>query len=443
MINIPIFHILAYSFTLWFGLYIIARDKSKLGLRYAGLGLISYAFALAATLIVQDSSQTIAWSYLPIMLPSVFWMSATFYLIPDVPVERVNQHILVLMLIIILITFIAAIIQPQIARWVGLSLPIIFLLGSLLRLRQAFQSDLPRPPLVVLMTATVFFALATGLIALPIQWIAQDWVIFAVSLDLIFLGYTLAVLDAYDEGTNLFADASRSLLAAMLSTLIFGGQIVMVMAITNDTSSPMLILLFGVITTLLILLVFYDDIQLLLDSIVFAQAPQKRTQRAHLRAASSALVRSDDSRMINQIEDKEFVRLTRRALSNYGDLNKLASSPLLQLPLLDNEDEDNVLSRANALKSLLRESIEQLKPSGDIPFASTNEWRYYNVLYFPYIAGLKPYSQRFFRDDLDPAEKEALDWFRTYVPERTLYNWQKTAAELVAQNLRDKLAESQ
>jgi hypothetical protein len=40
---------------------------------------------------------------------------------------------------------------------------------------------------------------------------------------------------------------------------------------------------------------------------------------------------------------------------------------------------------------------------------------------------------------IDPIEAEALDWFRTYVPERTLYNWQKNAARLVAHYLREQV----
>ena len=41
--------------------------------------------------------------------------------------------------------------------------------------------------------------------------------------------------------------------------------------------------------------------------------------------------------------------------------------------------------------------------------------------------------------ELDPAAQEALDWFRTYIPERTLYNWQNAAAKLVAQDLRERM----
>ena len=438
--TIPFLHILIYSFTLWFGLYLVARDKDKLGLRYAGLGLISYAFALAFSLLLSDTIENTAWGYLPIMLPSVFWMLATIYLVPEVPIERINIHIIFVMIFIILLTFSSAVTTPKLTRWIALALPITFLIGSSIRLRQIFTGDSPRPPIVILITASIFFALASAIIILPLSWLAQDWVMLAISLDLLCLGYVVGVLDAYDEGTRLFEDALRSLAAASLGVLIFGGQVVMVMAITDNTSAPMLTLLFGLITTLLVTLVFYDDIQTLLDELIFSDADDLRQQRDSLRAASSGLARTA-SHPFDNIDDKEFARLTRRALSHYSDLNKLAASPLLQLEILEERiEDDNVLARANALKSVLRESIEQLKPEPDIDFAPSDEWRYYNVLYFPYIVGLKPYSRRFFGDDLDSAEADALEWFRTYVPERTLYNWQKTAAELIAQNLRERLS---
>lgn len=439
--TIPFLHILIYSFTLWFGLYLVARDKNKLGLRYAGLGLISYAFALALSLLLRDTIENTAWGYLPIMLPSVFWMLATIYLVPEVPIERINTHIIFGMILIILLTFSSAIISPDHTRWIALALPISFLLGAVIRSWQILKSESPRPPIAILLTASVFFALASALIILPLSWLAQDWVVLAISLDLLCLGYVVGVLDAYDEGTRLFEDALRSLAAASLGIIIFGGQVVMVMAITDNTSAPMLTLLFGLITTLLVTLVFYDDIQSLLDGLIFSNRDNLRQQRDSLRAASSGLARKASSHPFENIDEKEFARLTRRALSHYSDLNKLSASPLLQLEILEERiEDDNVLARANALKSLLRESIEQLKPEPDVDFAPNDEWRYYNVLYFPYIVGLKPYSRRFFGDDLDATEADALEWFRTYVPERTLYNWQKTAAELIAQNLREKLS---
>jgi hypothetical protein len=237
-------------------------------------------------------------------------------------------------------------------------------------------------------------------------------------------------------------DALRSFTAAMLGVVIFGGQVVIVMAITGNTARPMMILLFGMTTSLLVVHAFFDGIQSLLDTAIFSSERAIKEERDKLRAVSSAVPRVDETHAFDRMDEMEFARLTRKALSHYSDLHKLASSPLIRIPLIDerlDEHDDNVLARANELKSLLRESIEHLKPDTDTAFSAAEEWRYYNVLYFPYVLGIKPYSRRFYRDDLDSHVEDALDWFQTYVPERTLYNWQKTAAQLVAQHLRERL----
>jgi hypothetical protein len=77
----PIIHLLVYCFTLWLGLYLLGRDSTKIGLRYAGLGLISYALGLALSLFLHANPQ---WLRLPVMLPTLFWLTAVFHLLPDV-----------------------------------------------------------------------------------------------------------------------------------------------------------------------------------------------------------------------------------------------------------------------------------------------------------------------------------------------------------------------
>ena len=70
-------------------------------------------------------------------------------------------------------------------------------------------------------------------------------------------------------------------------------------------------------------------------------------------------------------------------------------------------------------------------------FDTTDEWRFYNSLFFPYVAGLRPY-RKIQEKDLAPHEKEALEWFRSFVPERTLHNWQNSGARLIASDLWEK-----
>ncbi len=104
--------------------------------------------------------------------------------------------------------------------------------------------------------------------------------------------------------------------------------------------------------------------------------------------------------------------------------------------LAERNAKDNAIERTIELKTLLNESIARLKPHQKGDFGTSDEWRYYNALYFPYIIGLKPYSSRAQNDDKDPIAQKALEWFRSSIPERTLHNWQNAAAKLVAQDLR-------
>ncbi|HNO86328.1 MAG TPA: hypothetical protein PKM54_16950, partial [Anaerolineales bacterium] len=67
---------------------------------------------------------------------------------------------------------------------------------------------------------------------------------------------------------------------------------------------------------------------------------------------------------------------------------------------------------------------------------TTDEWRYSNAVYFPYVLGLNPYPRRADLDSLDEESRAALDWFQTSVPERTLHNWQNTAAKLISDDIK-------
>ncbi|GKU77685.1 hypothetical protein L3i20_v220820 [Paenibacillus sp. L3-i20] len=159
------------------------------------------------------------------------------------------------------------------------------------------------------------------------------------------------------------------------------------------------------------------------------------------------LLRVDDQAELeemDEVDEEEINRHTRRAPSQFGDLQRLTASPLTQLKLIDcrlreRGANDEIVECVIQLKTILLESIEHLKPKQEEAFATTDEWRFYNALYFPYIIGIKPYGLRYSASRLDSSSLEAYQWFRTYVPERTYYNWQNAGAKLVALMLKEKL----
>lgn len=272
------------------------------------------------------------------------------------------------------------------------------------------------------------------------------WWLVALSLLMLVVDTILAQRKVVAMGESFWPDLLRSGLGALLVALLFALPVVIAMATTTG-STPVMITLLLVITVLALATQILDSpLQRLLDRMVFVGRPQLQENRATLRATADALSRSNEAMALSRLDDQEFARLTRRALSNLGDLPRLAASPLIRLDAVDTrlqrqQGVDNTLTRAAILRDLLIESIHRLKPDAGpeshIAFDSSDAWRHYNALYFPYVLGLKPYSRRAFYDQLDEPTQQALDWFRSQVPERTLYNWQNGAAKLVAQYLQE------
>jgi hypothetical protein len=249
-----------------------------------------------------------------------------------------------------------------------------------------------------------------------------------LGFDLIFLGITITAWDAFDEGESIRAHLVRSFVAAFY----YSGALAVIGGLLSDSILLLVVLItFGILTQ-----AFSDTIQKILDRLTLPQkiTLERQTLRETVEALPLLAPRPAEPAWEN---DEQFTRLTRRALSNLGDLPKLATSPLVNLPSIQ---DTNPLDRAHALKSLLTQSIQKLKPQSESKFGVTDEWRYYNSLYFPYVLGLKPYNRRADYDSLDESSRAALDWFQTSVPERTLHNWQNAAAKLIAEDLKRKVS---
>ena len=396
MTQLPLIQLTTYAFTFWFGLYVLARHHQKVGMRYAGLGLVAYALGLGADTII-SSMENIT------LLEQLVWFRRAWIIIPALCWGVTVQQLI-----------------PVEAR-----------------------EDLPGRPIALIFLATIFFGLSVVIIILPQDVLATDVVFLAISIDIILLGYGMSALDALEEGEVFLPDVLRAFIGAFLVAIILGGQVAIFISLSGEVTTNALLLLMTVISTAIILQTFSDSVQQTLDNLIFGQNKAMQ-ERAELRAVSTAITRVDESLDINTLPEKEFNRLTRRALSNMGNLTKLASSPLTKLPIIhqrlaEKGQSDGTLDRANELKLVLTESIERLKPPESGDFGTSDEWRYYNALYYPYVAGIKPFSRRYLMEDLDTVTQDALKWFQAYVPERTLYNWQSAGAKLIAQDLREQV----
>lgn len=423
MTGLLLLQLMVFSFTLWFGFYLLMRDSKKPGLRFAGLGLVTYAFGLALTTLdtylPPFTPEPAQWRVAPILLPSVFWMAATWFLYPETsPSPRLNASTTLVLAVAAVLLVVSAAFISDMAQVAVICVPLVFLATALAKIRLVWRSPLPRSPLITLVIATLFVMLATGLLILPIEWLSNELVLLAISFDMILLGVVIGAVDAYEEGTNLLPDALRSLLAGSLATVLLGGQMVALLLLVEEASPVILVLVFTVIATAIGLETFSGRLQAALDRIIFADRPQVYRERTLLRSINEALPRTNPTPAWGQLDDETFARLTRRALSHYNDLDKLASSPLTQMPLVtqrlrQHNKGDTMLERTQELKRLLTEAILHLKPYTDQDFGTSDAWRYYNVLYFPYVLGLKPHNVRTLQGEIDSVQRAALEWFQT------------------------------
>ena len=429
--------VVAFSIAWWLGLYLLARDGGRAAMRRAGLGLLAFAVAVALMpfdgTVVERAAQVIAG------LPALIWPGVLIALLPvelewRAAIERGWRFLVVPLGVGGLV--VAAIVggwwRPAIAAVVVV--PLLAVLVVLLRTRR--RTDTAAQLVVV---ATLFFGLGVALLVAPLDWLPDAVVLGAIGIDLALLGVVVAASSAFEAGEALAADLRRSAVAAALVAVVFGAQLGLVTLGGGDTDvlAP---LAFGVVGTGIAVVTLGGVFQATLDRVVFAAAPQLRAERSELREAGEALPRRDAHRHLADLDDEAFTRLVREALRHYGDLGKLVSSPLTSLPAIDRrlagrDRPDQSLERAAELKAVLLESIERLKPR-DQQSGTSEEWRFYNALYFPYVRGIRPYRRQPDLSGLDDTTRRVFDWFRRYVPERTLYNWQNQAAKVVAIDVR-------
>lgn len=443
--------VLLYGFALWLGLYLIRRDPQSARMRDTGLGLVAYACALACGALADTATHhttvltRLRWPL--VLLPALCWTGALIHLLPeDLPARGrlVRGWAFALPLVagaLLLLSLLTPIFADgqRAAPLVVDAIILLPMLALVARIGQAARGR-AREMVGVLAVVTLFFTLSMGLLLVPLSGLPRLWAALLVGVDIVGLGLVIARFDAFDQGEALLPDMLRSFDAALLSALVFGGQVALVAALTTGPTASLLALLLAVIATAIALPTFADSLGALLDRAALGRLPQVRTARAELRAEVAALPRANPALDPATLDEAEFARLTRRALSHFGDLPRLSASPLTQLPLItrrlcDRNAPDDALERAAELKAALAESVARLKPRVGGDFGTSDEWRHYNALHWPYIVGLKPYSLRADSRPADPAARDALEWLRSSVPERTLYNWQNAAAKLVAHDL--------
>jgi len=414
-----------YGFTLWLGGYLLARNSQKMTVALTGWGVVFYAVALALEIIWGQQPNGI------LLIPALFWIGATLYLVSEETSWR--QAVIRIWLLTSIPFFILTLLNA----WFSL-IAVLALFACLVLIVRFKPQSQAKPSYALLVVIGLFFSLSTGLLVLPLNWIPRSWMIPALGLDLVLLGTAIVLWDAFDEGESIRSHILRSLVSSLYYAGALAVFVVLAIAIDGQVTLGKLIALVCVIAFGILTQTFSDSIQTILDRLTLSRESTVNDQREILRQTADALPRLSTLDPVS-MDEEEFTRLTRRAISNLGDLPKLSTSPLMNLPAVRLTNPDNPLDRVHALRALLTQSIHRLKPQGKDTFGTTDEWRYFNSLYFPYVLGLKPYTRRMGKDSLDETSRQTLEWFQSTVPERTLHNWQNAAAKLIADELRTRM----
>jgi hypothetical protein len=147
---------------------------------------------------------------------------------------------------------------------------------------------------------------------------------------------------------------------------------------------------------------------------------------------------------------KDFNALVRKAITGLKNPTQLVRTPLLSLKVVGQRLEqmgleDNRLNRASALREILIEQIEGLRPGDNT--VSTNRtgdaWRFYNVLHYPYVREIsrkgalsearRLSEERRRNGQREPGQLEQVLTWLVDVDEDTFYKWQRRASDTIAE----------
>jgi hypothetical protein len=440
-----------FALSWWLGLYLLARDPRKPVLVLAAIGLTSFAsvVALDAVRVVSGSVVLSSVEIYLVAVPGIAWFAVLVEMSRPRDSWRGRAGEIAAVAGVAAVAFFGAAMAGNVdgplrpGHWLMFAAISLSSLGAMVK---AVLLKPPRPVMSFVVIATLFFALGNAILVIPLGLVPSWLALASTGFDVALLGIAVAIGDAFDEGQALRADMLRSFAATAVVALLFGGQLLIGLAVSGQETS-LTVLLFTSLGIAIAINVLADPLAGVLDRLAFSRSPDLRADRAALRRTEAALpLRSDNP--LDGVDNDAFTRLTRRALGHYGDLSKLVASPLTALPIIDERlaargAPDQPLERANELKALLADRIARLKPRDGGDFGTTEQWRHYNSLYFPYVVGVRAYAQNATAAGLDPVARQAWQWFVTEVPQRSLHNWQNAAARLIAADLRGNLVSAQ
>lgn len=261
------------------------------------------------------------------------------------------------------------------------------------------------------------------------------------------VGTTVTVHGALFLGKDLRRDALYSVAGLAVLLALYLAAVITLIGFDDVRHGLFVLLLVALITTVHTL---FDAARDGLDAAFFP--PALREERAAARAYATALAVPPVGTHPDLTTVKAFDDAVRRALTNLSDPTKLSTSPLLNLiaverSVAEQHLEDNRLNRAAVLKEMLLDLLNGLRPSDGSGRVTSDAWRYYNCLYYPYGRGisrrraptvLRQVAERRAREGKPRGEMEqVLEWLLA-VDVDTFYKWQRRGSDTIAATLRER-----
>lgn len=309
----------------WLGLYLLARDPRKPVLVLAAIGLTSFA-AVVALDAVRTVSGADALGRVEIYLvavPGIAWFAVLIELSRPRDSWRSRASELGLVVAVAVVAFAGAAMAGgvdgplRVGHWVMFAAISLSALGAMVY--AVLRRSQPRPVVGFMVIATLFFALGNAILIIPLGLVPSWLALAATGFDVALLGVAVAIGDAFDEGQALRADMLRSFAATCVVAVLFGGQALVVLAVTGRDTA-LTVLLFTSLGIAIVINVLADPLAGVLDRLAFSRSPALRADRATLRSTEAALpLRKDNP--LDGVDEETFARLTRRALGHYGDLS--------------------------------------------------------------------------------------------------------------------------
>jgi hypothetical protein len=418
----------AFALAWWAACYLLGRDPARAPLMRAAAALIAYAIGVVAWVLAPAS----ATAEILLGAPALLWAGAAVALLPRMVPERRPIDLGWLVLtgpFLLMVVFL-----PPVGRLLVLA-PLAGGVVLLWRFRDQVQ-----PAILPSAMAVIAVLYAAGLAALTLVDLgAPILIVVALGVDLLMLAFLVVVGDALDVGERLRPDLIRSLTTAIAGLLTVGGPAGLTLIAAPGT--VVTVLQFVLVAVVMTAIGLIGPLRRGFDAIAFRDDDRLRRNRSALSLLAESLPRRRQRHRLAATGEDDFLRFARQALGNYSRPGRLLRSPLTYLPAVDQRLSgptlEQPLTRAMELRAVLREGVDRLRPGG--PFATSDEWRHYNALYFTVMLGLDPYARRPRTDGLDREAREAIEWMRRYVPRGTLRRWQTEAAATVSQRLWDDL----